>query len=420
MKRILLAAALFVIAVSAPIARNPADTSAKDPAAAARLVKDGQELYRQGKLGDALISYENAVNAGAEGGELFYQMGYCYKTVRDDADKSRQYMAKAVPFLEKVTADPAQTSITPFYYLSAIYANDLGDAAKGKEVAQRGVALVSKGSYKDVKDGETFFQIGRLYTLAGDNDKALGWYEKAAAALDTGKVTNAQYLATSHEQIAALALKKGDYEKSVQSLKRLMELDPSREEQRLSTGMVLIKAARYTEAIQIMTGFVSDDLGSEANYIVRVLTRYTGYGSPPIPAAVTKMTDEALNDELKKSAAKLSELRQKDDEKATPETAEEAPWTWHTTAKGRKMKVVKRPELPPPDWQPKDPNNITAAEYQYMKGDIVAPPLKAVPQSPERIAAEKEFFTMLTEELRRGHLLREDAVINGYAALIFR
>lgn len=412
--------ALLIAATASATAQTPESAPARDPATAARLAKEGQDLYRQGKLGEALITYEKAVDAGAEGGELFYQMGYCYKTVRDDPDKARQYMTRAVPFLEKITADTSQTSITPYYYLAAAYANELGDAAKGKAVAQRGVTLVGKGSYTNVKDGETLFQIGRLYSLAGDNDKALAWYEKAAAAFDTGKVTNIQYLITCHEQIASVALQKGDYEKSILSLKRLMELDPSREQERLSAGMIMIKAGKYQDAIQVLNGFVSDDLGSEANYIVRVLTRYTGFGSPAIPAATTKLSDEALAEETRKSAARLSELRQKDDEKAVADTPEEVPYEWRTTSKGKKVKVPLKPALPPPDWQPKDPNNPTAAEYAYMKGDIIAPPLKTIPTSPERLAAEKEFFTLLTEDLRRGHLLRENAVINGFASLIFR
>ena len=257
---LLLAALLFF---AGPAAAPPAQ----------QLVREGQDLYRQGSLGEALLKFEDAAKAGAEDGEMFYRMGYCYKALRQDAEKSREFMVKAVPLLEKLVEPPARPGPAPFYYLSAIYITDLVEPAKGAEIARRGSAQADEGRFASFKDGESLFQIARLYTLAGQQDKAIGWYEQAVDALQAGPTPNRVYLTSSLDQLANYFMGKADYARAADRLKRLLELDPGRDQQRLSAGLLMVKVERYEEALAILQCFTNDDFDTEANYVTRIIRR---------------------------------------------------------------------------------------------------------------------------------------------------
>jgi len=385
---------------------------------AAKLVKEGQDLYEKGNLGEALLKFEEAVKAGAQDGEMFYQMGYAYKAVRADAQASRDAMVKAAPLLEK-TLDTAKRP-APFYYLSAIYLNDLADTSKGTAVAQRGIAMAEKGAFGTPKDGESLFQIGRLYSLTGQPDKAVAWYEKADAALAHDKTPNRQYRVSTAEQLAGYYLNKQDFDKAGTWMAKLVTIDPTRQKERISAGLSFLKAGKYAEAVDVLNGFTDDDLATEANYLQRIIRRYVELGKPPLPEGAAGMDGKALQEALIKSAGKVGEIRKKEDDAQKSEPPAELPYKWVTSKTGTKAKVYPPRVYPPADWQPKDPNNPTPDEVEYMMGNPVVPGKPAPPPSAERVAAEKEFFALLIETVRRGQTLREMAIAQGLTSVIFR
>ncbi len=65
-----------------------------------------------------MLKFEEAEAKGAAGGELFYRMGFCYKTVREDLERSRAYYAKAQPLLENDLKDDKKATLDTYYYLT--------------------------------------------------------------------------------------------------------------------------------------------------------------------------------------------------------------------------------------------------------------------------------------------------------------
>ncbi len=359
---------LFPFAASCLLALLPAPQAAAS-SPAAELTAEGREFYRRGQLESALQKFEEAIKAGAQGGELFYQTGYCYKAARRDLEASRRYMRMAVPPLEAEAAKERKRP-APFYYLAAIHTNELGDGVEGTEAAKRGVELAEKGAFGKSTDGETLFQVGRLYSLAGQEEKAIPWYEKAVPALESAAGVYRQYLLASVEQLSGYYVKKPEPARAATWLLRLLELEPTREKERLSAGLLLVKLGRHDDAIKTLRGFTDDDLATESNYIVKAVSRYKELGAPEAPPEWGKLDDAGIQDLAVKAASRLAEVRKKEEEEgaaADPSTSQ--------------------PVRPP---------------------------------APERLEAEKVFFGLLVELARRGHLLREFAFSRGFAVLIFR
>jgi hypothetical protein len=151
-----------------------------------------------------------------------------------------------------------------------------------------------------------------------------------------------------------------------------------------------------------------------------VLTRHGDLGRPAPPQGIAAWDDEKLQSSILDAARKLSEIRGKEAPQ-TPPAAEERPYKM-VKGKNGKMHKVYQPYLqPPPEgWQPKDPANPTPEEQRRLQGFPPEPDRPVVPPSAERVAAEKEFFALLVESLRRGNRLRDPALTRGYASVIFR
>jgi tetratricopeptide (TPR) repeat protein len=305
---------LLLIALHPEPANEPPDT-------AGRALRAANDLYRQGELGEALVKFEEAIDAGAQGGELFYRAGYCYKNVKGDSQAGEKYMRKALALLEKRAESPEADPAT-FYYISAIYTSELADIAQGKAAAQRGVVLAEKAGSKSVNDGESLFQIASLYSLAGLPDKAIGWYERAAQALGAEEPVNRPYLIVVLDQLARFYTAKQDFAQAGVWLGRQLDVEPEREQVRLQAGLMMVRAGQDDAAIEMLAGAF-----------------------------------QTLREAIGSAAQKLGKIRGE------------------------------------------EPNP---------------------PASPERIAAEREFFGLLMEHIRRGYLVRELALRAGFAALIFR
>ena len=128
------------------------------------------------------------------------------------------------------------------------------------------------------------------------------------------------------------------------------------------------------------------------------------------------MDDQTLLTEALKAAATLSEFRQQEEEKAKASPVER-PYEWKTNKKGVRFKHY----LPhPAGWAPKDPDNPTPQEQAILRGETVYVAPAASELSPARLSAERDFYGILLEYVRRGRLLREVSLQQGFASLIFR
>jgi len=381
------------------------------------LVRAGQDLYHQGKFDQALLKFEDAIAQGAQAGELFYQTGYCYRVARMDGGKSLEYMKKALPLLEALP----EKDLSRCYYLTSAYINEVKDSVKGSAEASRCVALADQGAFKAVRGSVGLFQVARVHTLAGARQKAVPWYKKAIEALQKEPDGSKQYLLMSYQFLVSSQIADKDYVGASESYRRILALGGDVQNEKIPAALVMVKAGKYNEAIEALKGITNDDQATQANYLSRVLTRYVALGAAPASRETTALDDAGLQEAIGKSATKLGEVRKKEEDALAKLPPEEPPYTWRTTKSGKKVKVY-RPQIIPPTEEviPKDPNNVTQEEHDRMVGWQFDPPKPAPPPSAERVAAEKEFFGLLVEYVRRGHLLQEYAVSRGFMSLIFR
>ena len=372
---------------------------------AERLVQEGRKLYRAGSLADALPLFEQAVASGAESPRLFYELGRCLKRVHGDAATDAEMMSKAIPLLEKeIDAVPPPAEPAPFYYLSTIYLHELGEGVKGVPLAQRAVKLYEQGAFAELADPDSQFRMGRLFVMASRKDEAVALYEKAIAGYDRSGDPDVQNLAVALEDIASSLASKQEWVKAAGLYERLLGLTSLPERDRFSAAVVMLRADRFEAAERALGDFTDDGLSTEAHYIRRILRRYLDLGSPPLPAEPEVKDDDWLNTSILQAAAELGAIRKEEGDRAEEEMAR--------TAEAERQKQMD-----------------AAAKGKMSKGGKYGPPPEpivisnegiATPPSPERQEAERRFFTLMAEYLRRGNLVRNFALSAGIAQLIFR
>jgi hypothetical protein len=75
---------------------------------------------------------------------------------------------------------------------------------------------------------------------------------------------------------------------------------------------------------------------------------------------------------------------------------------------------------PPPDPNTYDADASDAMKALHQMGLSPAPLPPPPPPSPEKQAAERDFFFLLNEYVKRGHLIRNFCFENGLVEMIFR
>jgi len=380
------------------------------------LVRQARDLYRNGALVEALPLFEKAIEQGASGGELYYQAAFCAKTVRGDQARARDLVTKALPLLEAEMGS-AKTP-APFYYVSAIYANDLADRERAAEAARLGIAGIENKTL-DLGLGESRFQAARLYSLAGRPDDALPHYEGAAAAF--AKETNPplETRRQTVDQLARAYLARNDLVAASRWSTERLALGSVPEPDRFRSGMIFLRSGMYPDAVKALSHFTDPSLKVEAGYIVRVLEKVIELGPESRPEWVA-LDDAALMEEARKAAIVLSEIRQKDEDAMKAAEPTEPPFVWKTNRKGVKYKEYIKQVPIPEGFEVKDPNNMTPEEMALMSGIVTTELPQPPPPTPERLAAEKDFFGALLEYIGRGRLLRETSMQYGFASLIFK
>lgn len=427
------AAFLLAIFVSVPAVASPETPAPAKPDAAA-LVREGEDLYMKGAFSEALKRFEAAIAAGRETGPLLYEAGACYGLAMGNKEKEVELKRRAVPLLEKEIAGGA-APIDTYYYLSAIYINDLADPVKGSDAAKKGVSLLDKPKTPPLTTQGALFRAGRLYSFLGKDKEAASYYDRSIAAAEGAQVVDRNSLKLALESLSTYRLHEKSYEEAAKAYEGLLKLDPLRDRDRHQLGLAYLMAGKPELAATAWRAAKEDELRTELTYLSAVVRKYAALGSPSSSALAPKaasLDDVALVQKILKAAEPLRAVRDKEakaqqeaDEKADKERAakeaEQAarPMDLETIkANIAKMKAKRAPAPPPDPNAVEDPSNPATALAQMGLHSVAAPP---IPQpSPERIAAEKDFFYLLVEYIRRGHLIRNFCFENGYVEMIFR
>ena len=418
--------ALTALAFGSLLATASAPTS--DPSA---LAAEGEDLYRKGAYAEALKKFEAAMAAGFETPALLYEAGNCYGRVLGNKDKELELKRKAIPPLEKEISG-GTASVDSYYYLAAIYINDLSDPVKGTDVARKGVARLEKQKNAGPSAPDQFFRSGRLCTFLGKDAAAAGWYDRFIEAASTAAApVDRAALRIALEANGAYRLRTKEFAAAVKAYEGLSRIDPMNDEVRHQHGRALLMAGRPDEAAKVWRGAHSDELRTELNYLAGVAEKYAALGQPNASRLAPKfssLSDVDLQAKILEAGGPLREARQKEEElkrardekeRADREAAENA--RVKDPNQIRAIFKAKRKGAPPPS----DPNAAEAgagdpwAALRNMglsPATLPPPP----PPSPEKVAAEKEFFVLLAEYVRRGHLIRNFCFENGLVEMIFR
>ncbi|HUA15680.1 MAG TPA: tetratricopeptide repeat protein [Verrucomicrobiae bacterium] len=158
-----------VLSVTSALAQQAASAQAPPPVGSpADLVKQGQQLSREGRQDDALVLYNRALDLSPDLFEANLASGMALD-LKGDYAQAQEHFAKA---LEKAPADSKQQterSIAVSYTFS-------GDAFKA---AQAEVEVFKERMAKSDQIGsaEICDELGRIYLELGDPDHAYKWYK---------------------------------------------------------------------------------------------------------------------------------------------------------------------------------------------------------------------------------------------------
>jgi len=427
-------AAMTLIALVQPGAAAAPESSNPSKPDVAAMIREGDDLYVKGAYAEALKRFEGAMAAGGENGTLLYEAGQCYRQAMGNKEKELELKRRAIPLFEKEIAG-GSAPLDSYYYLAAIYVNDVSDPVKGTDVAKQGVALLEKPKAAAPSTQGGLFRAGRLYTFLGKDKEAAAYYDRSAEAAAKSAEVDRASLVLTHESLANYRWHAKEYAAAAKSYEELLRLDPTRDRDRHQLGLAYLMAGQPDKAAESWRAAKEDELRTELTYLSAVVRKYVALGSPTSSALGPKapaLDDAALAQKILKAAEPLRAAREneakaqaaaldaleKERQEKSAETKAKATDLATIKANIAKMKAKKAP-APPPDPNYVEPSTdpLTALAQMGLHSST-PPPLP--PPSPERIAAEKEFFAFLVEYVKRGHLIRNFCFENGLVEMIFR
>lgn len=199
-------------AQSQPAAQNPATPPPKTDDAA-ELVKQGQQLAKDGKADQAVALYQRAVelNPDLYQAQLFLGVGL---DLQGNYEEARKHLAKAIELASQ------EQTVQALRIMAVSYAFER-NAAKAAEYEKRAFDL--QNNWKLYADAAgTADELARIYLESGDLDKAFEWYQAGhTAALKTPNLTPAQkdlWNFRWNAALARIAARRGQKEQAQQYL----------------------------------------------------------------------------------------------------------------------------------------------------------------------------------------------------------
>jgi hypothetical protein len=422
-----MAAAAAALAAQTPVIAGP---GAAPPDLSAK-IKEGEDLYRQGAYAEALKRFEAVMAAGQETPAVLYQAGACYGQTAGNKDKELDLKKRAIPLLEKEIAG-GSAALDSYYYLSAIYINDLNDPVKGTDVARKGVAALAKPGSPAPTTQEGCFRAGRLYSFLGKDKEAAAYYDRSIQAAGSGAASvDRASLKIALSDVATYRFKEKNYAASAAAYESLLKLDPLRDRERHQLGLAYLLGGKPDAATTAWKAGVTDEMRTELYYLSGVVSRYVAIGSPTTSKLAPKasaLNDATLEQKILQAAETLRTIREKEakakqeaDEKEKAELTEKAKSTASLDVEAVKAKFkAKMKGAPAPN--PGSAEDGKGDPWQALKGMGLSPTKlpPPPPDSPEKVAADRDFFYLMNEYVSRGHLIRNFCFENGLVEMIFR
>ncbi len=425
---------LLVLAAFLLLSPVAAFAEEKAPDGAA-LAAEGDELYRRGVYAEALKKFEAAMAAGRTTPAILYKAATCYGQALGDREKELELKKSAVPLLEKELTGGGG-SVESHYYLAAIYLNDLKDPAKGLDVARRGVELAKRSQGAPAGPAETEFRVGRLYSFLGNEEAAATHYQRFLEAAERGPgPANRDAMKQAVSSLGAHRMRSGDYAAAAKAYERLLEMDPLADPIRHQLGVAHLRAGNHEKAAEVWAEGNSDDYRTEFLYLSRIVRRYVWAGKPSsskLAPNAASLDSQALVEKIREAAVNYRQIRVAEEQaRKAVEAEEQAKRRADREAKQKlspeevkarireKMKEREAIKAKDPDAFEEEKTSIwkTLREAEPQEGS--APP-EPPPTSAENAEAERDFFFLMVEYVKRGPLIRNFSFENGLVELIFR
>lgn len=430
MRRSMLMAALLLLpslGPATPAAASPEETAQKR---AARLAEEGEEAYRRGAYSEALRKFEAAMSAGLESPAVLYQAANCHRVVMSDTARELELKKKAIPLLEDEVSS-GRAGIDSHYYLAAIYIHSLSDPVKGVEVARKGVALVEKKDPQLRKPVENLYRAARLYEFLGKDEESaemdaefLGAAEVSPVPVDRASVR------ISREKLASHRMRGGRFREAAELYRALVKADPVKDALRHQWGLALLRAGDPEGAAVAWRGAAGDEYRTELAYLEKVALKYAKAGKPDSSKTypeVSSMSDQDLATKIVEAGAELRKHRQKAESEAKARNEDR-----HAEERAKREAIlVLSPEERRARWEarkkemersgkPLPGQEKDGPEASEGRKDAARPGEGLLQRSEAWEAAERDFIYLMTEFVRRGHLIRMYCFQNGISDLVFR
>jgi tetratricopeptide (TPR) repeat protein len=285
---------LALLLALAPQAGFASKDKPRRPPAAEPALERGEASYQKGDYAAALEAFQQAEGAGARFGMLFYRMAYCQGAL-GQKDEQLALLGRAVPYFE-AEIEKGRGGVDAYYYLAAIYLQDLPDGDRAEKVVARAVEADKAGKLGAELDGDGWFRLGRLYSFAveladpgkPDEDleaRRLHAYGQAAEMLVRTRGANQVYLQLALQEVAQAALRDRRWKDAIAALSRSSMSDPMRPEpalELLRLGRDLSRQGDLELALEAWKGIRGPDgPKTQANYGVHLLRAIQAYGDLP-------------------------------------------------------------------------------------------------------------------------------------------
>jgi tetratricopeptide (TPR) repeat protein len=225
----------------------------------------GKMLYDRGDARGALAEYERALERDPEGADVWNNIGLAREELgdREGALGAYRRALRSAPDHGK-----ARANVAGIFYQRGEIDSSLAEMRKAVEAEPRnpeflnnlGALLSRTGAV-----GEAIATLEKGAALGPDNDEVLynlaQVYEKANRPEDAERVF--RFLASKREtkeirvRLGALAERTGRPEAAYAEYRRALEIDPAYPEGLRSLGVFLLRAGRRTEALPLLTKYLS-------------------------------------------------------------------------------------------------------------------------------------------------------------------
>jgi len=192
----------LVFAMPKAIVRPPAGVEGLTAKDLQQQLAAADALFQQQKYEEAVGIYRSILRGAPSLAVVNLQIGAAYRNLKD-------YDKAIVAYNDLLKAEPenAKAQIG-----AAMASMEKGDAQAAEQELAR--AAAGPGPSRDV-----FYSLGEIKSAKNQNDEAIGWYQKAAAAdISWGKPLY---------RLGTLAMDKGDKDAALKAMSQVLAVDPT-------------------------------------------------------------------------------------------------------------------------------------------------------------------------------------------------